>query len=160
MTPPRLDLDDLARLVTGWDGVFDFGTDDDDADVLTFRPRACIEGRCECAPVCAANVAEFDLAHESIASMLNAIPALVAEVRRLEADRDSYANSDFERQLSDARAELAAELAAERDALARERAEVEGLTAEVEGLTAERDHYRETATWLLAAGAWRGKEAP
>jgi hypothetical protein len=89
MTPTRPDLDALEQLVRGWAGVFDFGTDDDDVDILTFKSRACVEDRCDHLGPCDANVAEFDMAHESIASMLNALPALVADVRRLEGMTDS-----------------------------------------------------------------------
>ena len=81
--PPRPDLDALEQLVREWAGIFDLGTDDDDVDILTFKSRACIDDRCDHLGPCDANVAEFDMAHESIATMLNALPALVAEVRRL-----------------------------------------------------------------------------
>lgn len=45
---------------------------------------------------------------EPLGSVLAAaLPALLSEVERLRTDRDSYANSDFERQLSDARSQFA-----------------------------------------------------
>jgi hypothetical protein len=149
--PTRPDLDALEQLVREWAGVFDFGTDDDDVDILTFKSRACIEDRCDHLGPCDANVAEFAMAHESIATMLNALPALVAEVRRLEGlllmtrvDRD-------------AAVQRAADI---------ERVTVAGIVAYLRtmasGFRLGGDVRRgvEYITREIESGAWRGKGAP
>ena len=136
MTPPRPDLDALEQLLDG----------------VTPAPWRAAPGK-NAATVAASDCAVYiNVDREGaphpdtvkrwqadarfIATARTALPALVAEVRRLTIDRDSYANSNFEGQLSDARAEVA-RLAGGIDAMAATLAESGAEVDRLRGLLVE-----------------------
>jgi hypothetical protein len=151
--PDRPDLDALEQIANGWRGRFAF---DGEREDLIFINADCDAKECDCEVKlnsdgdqdCSVEVDDIDDAGPDVATMLNALPALVAEVRRLEQRQQELLQTirnlsatvpypEEQRTASVLIAEvgtLRSELAAERDAhhatcdaLARERAEVERL---------------------------------
>jgi hypothetical protein len=115
MIPPP-DPAGLRGLCDGFRGRFFYDVERGD---LGFVASKCERKECDCEPsynadgdidcsVCIGDMDHGADTGEPIAQMLNAIPGLLDEVERLRMDRDSYANSGFEAQLSAAYREIAA----------------------------------------------------
>ncbi len=112
---PTSTLQKLREHTRGFTGRFFYDAERGD---IAYIAKKCDERTCDCERKlnsdgeqdCSVSIGDYDEeVAEPIVAMLNAVPAvpaLLAEIEQLQRDNASWANSDFERQLSDANAEI------------------------------------------------------